>query len=176
MTARVVLVPAAASGERSGALEHELLGRARCWAEEMAPGAVSVAVGGVGSAVAGLFASGGDPAGPVLVAWPELVRWRRDHAQDALEDLADSCDISVGPMFDGGFYLVAFARPVPALLELPDEAWQTLDPIGLAADTARQAGFAIGLLRADRGLRTPSDISALLADPLLDDDLRRLLS
>ncbi len=175
MTARVVLMPAA-SGGRSGALERELLGRARRWAEEVASGAVSVAVGGVGSAVGELFAAGGDPAEPVLVAWPELVRWRREHAQDALEDLADGCDISLGPMFDGGFYLAAFARPVPALLELPDEAWQTPDPIGLAADTGRPARFAIGLLRPERGLRTPSDISALLADPLLDDDLRRLLS
>ncbi len=73
-------------------------------------------------------------------------------------------------MFDGGFYLVAFARPVPALLALGDDAWQTPDPIGLAAQAAQASGFAIGLLRTERGLRQPADVSALLADPLLDDE------
>ena len=77
-----------------------------------------------------------------------------DHATAALEDLADGCAISLGAMFDGGFYLLAFAQPVPALLERPDDAWQTRDPIGLAAEAAQRSGLAIGLLRTERGLRT----------------------
>jgi hypothetical protein len=168
---RVVLM-AAADG-RPEPLAHELVGRARRWADELAPGGVFPASGGVGESVARLF-DGGE--GPVLVVWPELVRWRSDHATGALDDLADDCEISVGPMFDGGFYLVAFARPVPALVDLPDTAWQTRDPIGLVADAAHRSGLGIGLLRTERGLRTPADVSALLADPLVDDDLRRLLS
>jgi hypothetical protein len=168
---RVVLM-AAADG-RPEPLEQELAGRARRWADELAPGGVFPASGGVGEAVAGLFAGG---EGPVLVVWPELVRWRPDHATGALDDLADDCEISVGPMFDGGFYLVAFARLVPALVDLPDDAWHTRDPIGLAADAAQRSGRSIGLLRTERGLRTPADVSALLADPLVDDELRGLLS
>jgi hypothetical protein len=167
---RVVLM--AAAGGRPPALERELVGRARRWADELAPGGVVTAPGGVGEAVAGLFADG---EGPVLVVWPELVRWRTDHATGALDDLADDCEISVGPMFDGGFYLVAFARLVPVLVDLPDDAWQTRDPIGLAADAAQRSGLGIGLLRTERGLRTPADVSALLADPLVDDELRGLL-
>jgi hypothetical protein len=163
----------AAAGGRPQPLEQELRGRARRWADELAPGGVFPTAGGVGEAVAGRFAGG---EGPVLVVWPELVRWRSDHATGALDDLADDCEISVGPMFDGGFYLVAFARPVPALLDLPDEAWQARDPIGLVADAALRSGLGIGLLRTERGLRTPADVSALLADPLVDDDLRGLLS
>jgi hypothetical protein len=170
--ARVVLMPAA--GGRPEPLEQELVGRARRWADEVAPGAVSQASHGVSEAVGTLFSAGGP--GPVLVAWPELTHWRPDHATGALDDLADDCEISVGPMFDGGFYLVAFARPVVALLELPDDAWQSPDPIGLAADAARRSGQGIGLLRTERGLRTPADVSAFLADPLLDDHLRALLS
>jgi glycosyltransferase A (GT-A) superfamily protein (DUF2064 family) len=162
-----------AAGGRPEALEHELVGRARRWADELAPGGVVPTSGGVGEAVAGLFA-GGD--GPVLVVWPELASWRSDHATGALDDLANDCEISVGPMFDGGFYLVAFGRPVPALLGLPDDAWQTRDPIGLAADAAQRSGLGIGLLRTERGLHTPADVSALLADPLVDDGLRGLLS
>ena len=103
----------------------------------------------------GLFAAGG---GPVLVAWPELPRWRPEHAEGALGDLEDGCAVSFGPMFDGGFYLVAFAQPVPALLDLDDDAWLRSDPIALAADAARDAGLAIGLLRTERGLRTAADV------------------
>jgi hypothetical protein len=168
---RVVLMPAA--GGRPDALESELTARARRWADAIAPDAVVAAPGGLGEAVGALFSAGD---GPVLVVWPELVRWRPDHGAGALGDLGDGCQLSVGPMFDGGFYLVAFARPVPGLLELPDDAWQTRDPIGLAADAARRSGHAIGLLRTERGLRTSADIKALLADPLLDDKLRQLLS
>jgi uncharacterized protein len=168
---RVVLMPAA--GGRPEALEHELVARARRWAGELAPGRVVSARGALGEAVRLLFADGD---GPVFVVWPELARWRSDHATGALDDLADDCEISVGPMFDGGFYLVAFARPVPALVDLPVNAWQTRDPIGLAAEAAQRSGLGIGLLRTERGLRTPADVSALLADPLVDDGLRRLLS
>jgi hypothetical protein len=168
---RVVLMPAADG--RPEPLEQELVGRARRWADELAPGGVLPVPGGMGTAVAGLFA-GGD--GPVFVIWPELPRWRSDHAVGALDDLADDCALSLGPMFDGGFYLIAFASPVPALLELPDDAWHGRDPIGLAADAAQRSGLAIGLLRTERGLRTPADVTALLADPLVDDELRGLLS
>jgi hypothetical protein len=168
---RVVLMTAAA-GWRSPAVEAELTARARSWASEITPEPVSVRSGGAGAAVAACFAAG---RGPVLLAWPELVRWRTEHAGGALDDLADGCELSLGPMFDGGFYLVAFARPVPALLALPDDAWQTPDPIGLATQAAQASGFAIGLLRTERGLRRPADVSALLADPLLDDGLRALL-
>ena len=162
-----------AAGGRPEPLEQELVGRARRWADALAPGRVVAAPRGVGEAVAALFADGD---GPVLVVWPELARWRSDHASGALDDLADDCEVSVGPMFDGGFYLVAFARPVPALVGLPDDAWQARDPIGLVADAARRSGLGIGLLRTERGLRTPADVSALLADPLVDDGLRGLLS
>jgi hypothetical protein len=168
--ARVVLMPAA--GGRPEPLEQELVRRAHHWADELAPGGVIPVAGGMGEAVARLFA-GGD--GPVFVIWPELPRWRPDHAAGALDDLADACALSVGPMFDRGFYLVAFASPVPALLELPDDAWQSRDPIGLAAEAAERSGLAIGLLRTERGVRTPADVSALLADPLVDDELRGLL-
>jgi glycosyltransferase A (GT-A) superfamily protein (DUF2064 family) len=163
----------AAAGGRPERLKQELVGRARRWADELAPGGVFPTSAGVGECVAGLFAGG---TGPVFVVWPELPRWRSDHATGALDDLADDCEISVGPMFDGGFYLVAFARPVPALVALPDDAWRTRDPIGLAADAAQRSGLGIGLLRTERGLRTPADVKALLADPLVDDRLRCLLS
>jgi hypothetical protein len=163
--------------DRATALERVLRGRAEGWAAGVGQVHVHVAgpdgPRGLRDAVGGLFASGDEP---VLVVWPELASWRAEHAEAALGDLGDGCAVSFGAMFDGGFYLVAFAQPVAALLELDDDAWISSDPIALAAEIARDSGLAIGLLRTERGLRGAADVGALLADPLLDDELRALLS
>ncbi len=45
--------------------------------------------------------------------------------------------------------------------------------MGLAA--AREAGLEIGLLRTERALHRPADVRAALADPLLPEDLGRVL-
>ena len=89
-----------------------------------------------------------------------------------MADLDDGCGVAVGPVFDGGFYLVALAAPLPALLELTDGP----DAMNRAFIAAHEAAVGVGLLRPERGLRTESDIAAALADPLLDDKLRGLLS
>jgi glycosyltransferase A (GT-A) superfamily protein (DUF2064 family) len=112
---------------------------------------------------------------PVLIAWPDLPRWRPDHAAGALSDLADGCGISVGPVFDGGFYLVALAGPLAPLFELPPRTWRGADGMALAFDAANSAGIEVGLLRAERGLHSLEDMRAALADPLLDSELRDLL-
>ena len=112
---------------------------------------------------------------PVLIAWPDLPRWRPDHAAGALSDLADGCGISVGPVFDGGFYLVALAGPLAPLFELPSRTWRGADGMVLAFEAANSAGIEVGLLRAERGLHSLEDMRAALADPLLDPELRDLL-
>jgi glycosyltransferase A (GT-A) superfamily protein (DUF2064 family) len=183
------------------AVQELLLGRAVAWASEVAHGAVHVAcqpVGGepelaalLGSGVdvfamngageagklvgATVRALGGSDTGPLLIAWPDLPRWRAEHATAALEDLRDGCQLSVGPVFDGGFYLVALARLVGEVLRLPGATWRSADAIGVALAAANAAGIESGLLRPERGLRKPGDARAALADPLLDPELRRLL-
>jgi glycosyltransferase A (GT-A) superfamily protein (DUF2064 family) len=112
---------------------------------------------------------------PVLIAWPDLPHWRLDHAAGALSDLADGCGISVGPVFDGGFYLVALAGPLAPLFELPPRTWRGADGMVLAFEAAHSAGIEVGLLRAERGLHSLEDMRAALADPLLDPELRDLL-
>ena len=116
---------------------------------------------------------GGD--GPVLVTWPELPVWRPQVAADALDDLAAGCGASLGPAFDGGLYLLAFARPSPALLALTDPDASRVDPINELIAEAREAGVELGILRTERALRSPADVRALLADPLTDGELRALL-
>ncbi len=181
-------------------LEEMLLARAAAWSAAVAPGRVHVAFepAGAGSSVrelvgeeADLFAQAGEGAsrrvaaaarrvfdagdGPVLIVWPDLPRWRPEHAAGALDDLGDGCDVSVGPVFDGGFYLVALARFAPAVFELPDDGWRHPEAMGRMLAAAHQAGLDAGLLRAERALRRPSDVRAFLADPLLDDELRDVL-
>ena len=113
--------------------------------------------------------------GPLLVAWPDLPLWRAEHAAAAFDDLAAGCGVSVGPVFDGGLYLLALARLVPSLLELPEEGWGGPEAMGRMLLAAHEAGLEAGLLRAERGLRRPADVRAAVADPLLDAELRRLL-
>jgi glycosyltransferase A (GT-A) superfamily protein (DUF2064 family) len=120
-----------------------------------------------------LAVAGGD--GPLLIAWPELMHWRPEHAEAALTDLGDGYELSVGPVFDGGFYLLAQAHPLPALFGLPDAIWRSPDSLTLVLGAAHAAGVEGGMLRAERGLRSPGDVRAALADPLLDPELRALL-
>jgi glycosyltransferase A (GT-A) superfamily protein (DUF2064 family) len=140
-----------------------------------APGAGPGA--GVSERLAGAVARAWTEAedGPLLVVWPDLPRWRAEHARSALDDLAAGCGVSVGPVFDGGFYLLALQRPVPSLFELAAEAWSSPDAMGLALDVIHRAGLETGLLRTERGLRRAADVRAALADPLLDPELRSIL-
>jgi glycosyltransferase A (GT-A) superfamily protein (DUF2064 family) len=119
--------------------------------------------------------SGSEDAGPLLLLWPDLPRWRPAHVEAALSDLADGCDLAIGPVFDGGFYLLGLARPLPSLLELNSETWQSPDAMALTLAVAAGGGVEAGLLRAERALRTEGDVAAALADPLLDEELRLLL-
>lgn len=182
--------------ERYAAVQRILLGRVGEWARGVAPGAVYVAGAGaalLGGEVSELKAADGadgasvrlgrvaqralEPRGaPLLVAWPGLLRWRAAHAAGALDDLADGCDVSVGPVFDGGLYLLALARAQPALWELPDDGWHAANASVQVLAAAQAAGLQTGLLRPERGLRTPADVRAALADPLLDEELAAVLA
>lgn len=186
--------------ERWLALQRLLLRRAVGWASEVDALSVHVAYepASAGAEVRAVVdpeihvfvANGAGPAGrlanaavravsghddPLLIVWPELPHWRPDHASAALADLADGCQVSLGPVFDGGFYLVALARPLAGLLALPAATWRSADAMGIALAAAHTAGIQAGLLRPERALRTPADVRAALADPLLDGELRAVL-
>jgi glycosyltransferase A (GT-A) superfamily protein (DUF2064 family) len=186
---------------RCAELQAMLVVRACAWAAEVAPGSVHVGYepvdagpelrallgpdvslfpqsgtgisGRLAQASARLFARG---EGPVLIVWPDLPQWRIGHASSALSDLSDGCDVSLGPEFDGGFYMIGLARPLPALFALPEPAWRSPDALSAAVVAAREAGLEVGLLRAERGLRRPGDVRAVLADPLTDAEMRAILT
>lgn len=186
---------------RCAELQAALVLRACSWASRVAPGSVHVGYepvdagpelrallgrdvslfpqsgtgisGRLAQASARLFARG---EGPVLIIWPDLPRWRDEHASGALGDLSDGCDLSLGPEFDGGFYMIGLARPLPALFALPEQAWRSPDAMSAAFVAASEAGLEVGLLRAERGLRRPEDVRAVLADPLTDAEMRGILT
>jgi glycosyltransferase A (GT-A) superfamily protein (DUF2064 family) len=114
-------------------------------------------------------------SGPVLVVWPDLPRLRPDHATAALGDLSAGCDLALGPVIDGGFYLIAIDRPQPKLFTLPEEAWRGPDVMAMALAAAREAGLEVGILRAERALHRPADLRAARADPTLPPRLAEIL-
>jgi glycosyltransferase A (GT-A) superfamily protein (DUF2064 family) len=124
------------------------------------------------AASAQVFATG---ERPLLIVWPVLGRLGLSHASGALEDLADGCDVVLGPVFDGGLYLVGVRRPAPALFGLPERSWRSPELISIAVAAAQKSGLQIGLLRTERALLRPADVRSALADPLLAPELQRVL-
>jgi glycosyltransferase A (GT-A) superfamily protein (DUF2064 family) len=186
--------------DRCMALQSTLIAQAASWAREVAPNAVHVAHDppGVGRELralvgtsAAMFPQNGDgiagrladaaarvyarQEGPLLIVWPDLPRLRREHAAAALDDLASGCDAVLGPVMDGGLYLLGIARPLAKLFALPEQAWRSPDVMMLGIAAARDAGLEIGILRGERALHHPSDVRAALADPLLPSEFTRIL-
>jgi hypothetical protein len=160
--------------ERLAELRASLLSRAAVWAREITPDALHLVDGGdrLSDAIDRAFAT---HDGPLLVVWPSFPQLRSEHAAAALGDLQAGCDVVLGPVIDGGLYLLGLARPLPSLLALGEDRWQDPDVMTIGFSAARDAGLEVGILRAERALRRPGDIKAALADPLLPDEISRLL-
>jgi glycosyltransferase A (GT-A) superfamily protein (DUF2064 family) len=183
------------------ALQVTLIAQAVSWGREVTGGAVHVAhdppdagqelrellgsdpvlfpqngegiAGRLADAVGRVFAR---RAGPLLIVWPDLPRLRPEHASAALEDLRSGVEVVLGPAVQGGFYMVGLARPLPRLFGLSEQNWRSPDAVSLAMAVAREAGAEVGILRAERSLHRPADVRAALADPLLPEELRRILA
>jgi hypothetical protein len=112
---------------------------------------------------------GDDGDGVTLLVWPELPLWQPDAGAAALSDLAAGCAAAIGPVFEGELYLLAFAQPIPDLTDPPAPTMARVFSV------VEQRGLEVGLLRAERGLREPDDVRALLADPTTDGELLELL-
>lgn len=113
--------------------------------------------------------------GPIVLVWPDLATLRRLQAEAVLADLEHGVDLILGPVFDGGYYMIGIARPLPVLLALPEQTWRAPDAMTTVIATAAENGLEVGLLRAERALRRPADVRAALADPLLPPSVAKAL-
>jgi glycosyltransferase A (GT-A) superfamily protein (DUF2064 family) len=113
--------------------------------------------------------------GPLLIVWPDLPQLRPEHAAAALDDLDAGCDVVLGPVIDGGFYLIAVPRPLPKLFSLPEQAWRSPDVMTMGIAAARDMGLEVGILRTERALHRPADVRAALADPTLPEGVAQIL-
>jgi hypothetical protein len=161
--------------DRVAELRAALVAHAQAWGRKVAPDAFHVADRDepLSEEISRVFA-GHD--GPLLIVWPWLAQLRTEHASGALGDLAAGCDVVLGPVIDGGLYLLGLARPLPALLAVPEGRWQGPDVMTTGFAIARDAGLEVGILRAERALRTSADVRAALADPLLEEEIARILA
>ena len=164
-------------------LQSVLIERASRWAESVSPGRALVSTdvleGETEAArrareCAAAFDRFGADA-PLLLAFAGLPRLRAVHAEDALADLAAGADVSFGPSNDGGYYLLALARPVPEIFDIAPETWDGPLVLPRTIELAAKLGLEGGLLRMERMLATPADARALVADPLTPSDIRRIL-
>lgn len=161
--------------ERASALQAVLAAQATGWARGLPAASFHTATeaAALPAQIDSIFAG---VSGPVLVVWPRLARWRPEHADGALADLAAGCDLVFGPIVDGGFYLLGLAAPTPDVLALLKDGFETMPGTPGALAAAAQSGLEIGYLRPERGLRSADDVAAALADPLTPRGLTELLS
>jgi glycosyltransferase A (GT-A) superfamily protein (DUF2064 family) len=133
-----------------------------------------------GDGIAGRLADGvgrvaAHSPGPIVIVWPDLSRFSAVHAEAIRIDLASGADVVLGPVFDGGYYLIALARPLPSLFALPEAVWRGPDSFNQVVMAAAQSGLEVGMLRGERALHRPADVRAALADPLLPEAVARAL-
>jgi rSAM/selenodomain-associated transferase 1 len=113
--------------------------------------------------------------GPLLTIGTDLPTLQPRHAEAALDDLAEGCDVSIGPAARGGYYLIAMRSLHPEVFALPADAWGGPRVFELTLAAAHAAGLALGMLRLEVDLGTPSDARWLLLDRALPADVAEIL-
>ena len=99
-------------------------------------------------------------------------RLTREHADAATAQLDAGAEAAFGPARDGGYYLLALARPLPELFAIDPQAWGGDRVLELSLAAAWGAGRRTALIHPERDLDTPADAAALEED---DQELRPLL-
>jgi uncharacterized protein len=100
-------------------------------------------------------------------------RLERRHADAAEAQLDAGAEAVFGPALDGGYYLLALARPLPELFEIDKDSWGGDRVLELSLAAAWRAGRRTALIHPERDLDTPADAAALEDDPELGPLLRR---
>jgi glycosyltransferase A (GT-A) superfamily protein (DUF2064 family) len=113
--------------------------------------------------------------GPVVLIGVDTPQLRPEVGRQAIDDLSSGIDVTFGPAADGGWYLVGLSEPHPEIFALPTEKWGGEEVLNLSLAAAHKAGLSLAMLRAERDLDDEEDARALLADPLTDPEIAKIL-
>jgi rSAM/selenodomain-associated transferase 1 len=103
---------------------------------------------------------------------PELGPVHLRFAELALADGNDACLI---PALDGGYAMIALARPIPQAFDVPPGAWGGPDVLDLTVRALHAAGRSCAVLEPVRDLDTPDDARWVAADPRCPAAIRHIL-
>jgi rSAM/selenodomain-associated transferase 1 len=110
--------------------------------------------------------------GPLAVIGTDAPELDAPHLREADRALAAGNDASLVPTLDGGYALIALARPTPAVFDLPTAAWGGPDVLELTMSALEVAGRSYALLEPVRDLDTPTDAAWVAADPRCPDAIK----
>ena len=113
--------------------------------------------------------------GPLAVIGTDAPELGPVHLRFAEHALATGVDASLVPALDGGYALIALARPTPAAFELPPDAWGGPDVLALTIMALEAAGCTTALLEPVRDLDHPADARYIAADPRCPPSIMRAL-
>jgi len=100
--------------------------------------------------------------GPVVAVGSDSPGLRSSHLHEAIDALAEDPDrVVIGPSPDGGFYLIAAARPLDG--ELADVQWQSRRTLQTLLDRLANAGRDVVLLDPLVDLDEPRDLARWVA-------------
>ena len=115
-------------------------------------------------------------AGPLAVVGTDAPLLGPAHFRAAAEELRRGADAALVPALDGGYALIALARPAPQAFSLPAGAWGGADVLALTLNALRRDGRSCAVLAPVRDLDTADDALALFADPRCPAGVRAALS
>ena len=122
--------------------------------------------------LSGALARGFGPVAAVNSDSPSLPAAYLAQAFAALDDPA--VDVVLGPCDDGGYYLIGWRRPHPALVR--DVAMSAPDTLAQTLAVAARDGLRVALLPPWYDVDTPADLARLAADPGLGGHTRAFLA
>jgi glycosyltransferase A (GT-A) superfamily protein (DUF2064 family) len=113
--------------------------------------------------------------GPLATIGTDAPELGAPHLREADCALAAGNDAGLVPTLDGGYALIALAKPAPEAFELPPAAWGGPDVLELTLRALQRAGHRCALLEPVRDLDRPSDAERVAADPRCPDAIKRAL-
>jgi len=124
------------------------------------------------AATAEVFRGHRGPLAVIGVDAPLLGQGQLRAAVRALEAGHDACLV---PALDGGYALIALARPAPEAFALPTRVWGGPAVLELTLAALRHADLSYRLLEAVADVDTPQDALALRAHPRCPSSIRAAL-